>query len=135
MLSPCHWYPAYTLLVTQVCSRARGLNQSVQRPLTDTAARGSQLPASEACRLMTWHHDSTRSCQATGNNNPGTSFSAGTTSESYVYRDRRTSTMSYVTRTTSYVTRTTSYVRRMTRTSYSTSSVRHRTYISILFCM
>ncbi len=27
-------------------------------------------------RLMTWHHDRTMSCQATGNNNPGTSFSA-----------------------------------------------------------
>jgi hypothetical protein len=25
---------------------------------------------------MTWHHDRTRLCQATGNKNPGTSFSA-----------------------------------------------------------
>jgi hypothetical protein len=48
------------------------LNQPGQRPLTDTAR--PQLP--EACRLMTWHHDRTRSCQATGNNNAGTSFSA-----------------------------------------------------------
>ncbi len=40
--------------------------------LTDTV--GPQLP--EACWLMTWHHDHTRSCQATGNDNPGTSFSA-----------------------------------------------------------
>ncbi len=53
------------LVVMQVCSRARGQSQ---RPLTDTA--GPQLP--EACRLMTW----VRSCQATGNNNPSTSFSA-----------------------------------------------------------
>jgi hypothetical protein len=30
----------------------------------------------EACRLMTWHHDHTRSCQAICNNNPGTSISA-----------------------------------------------------------
>jgi hypothetical protein len=35
---------------------------------------GTQLP--EACRLMTWRQDHTRSCQARGNNNPGTSFSA-----------------------------------------------------------
>ncbi len=43
-----------------------------QQPNTDTA--GPQLP--EACRLMTWHHGRTRSCQTTGNNNPSTSFSA-----------------------------------------------------------
>ncbi len=48
------------------------LNQPGQLPLTDTA--GPPLP--EACRLMTWRQDRTRSCQATGNNNPGTSFSA-----------------------------------------------------------
>ena len=70
MLSACHLYSAQTvtlqLVVMQVCSRwARGPGQ---RPLTDTA--GPQLP--EVCRLMTW----VRSCQATGNNNPGTSFSA-----------------------------------------------------------
>ncbi len=51
---------------------ALGLNQPGNRPLTDTA--GPQLP--EACRLMTWRQDRTRSCQATGNNNPGTPFSA-----------------------------------------------------------
>jgi hypothetical protein len=63
-----------TLLVMQVCLLTRGLNQQGQQPLTDTA--GPPLP--EACRLrpMTWHHDHKRSCQATGNNNPGTSFSA-----------------------------------------------------------
>jgi hypothetical protein len=71
-LSLVIWYPAYTLLVTQVCSRARGLNQPGQRPPTDTA--GPQLP--EACRLMIWRQDRTRSCKARGNNNPGTSFSA-----------------------------------------------------------
>ncbi len=49
-----------------------GLNQQGQLPLTDTA--WAQLP--EACRLMTWRQDCTRSCQATGNNNPGTSFNA-----------------------------------------------------------
>ena len=65
---PSRWQRAslLQLVVMQVCSRwARGPGQ---RPLTDTA--GPQLP--EVCRLMTW----VRSCQATGNNNPGTSFSA-----------------------------------------------------------
>ncbi len=38
-----------SLVLTQVCSLARGLNQPGQRPLTDTD--GPQLP--ETCRLMT----------------------------------------------------------------------------------
>jgi hypothetical protein len=43
-------------------------------PQIETDTVEPQLP--EACRLLTWHHDRMRSCQATGNNNPGTSLSA-----------------------------------------------------------
>ncbi len=49
-------------------SLARGLNQ----PAATLILQGH----SYACRLMTWHHDSMISCQATGNYNPGTAFSA-----------------------------------------------------------